>query len=261
MKALRGGEMRIHQIQCLVCLWAISTLEVFSQSAGPYQRQANVTQIEGMVRIDANSSRPLEQTLDALQQKYGWIVDYEDPQYLSHLDFVNVPNDEEHSEVPAGRNFSVQFPAAIPKEEKILQIVLEAYNRSQNPGQFELRHSDHGELYVVGMAAHDERGAVSRQQTLFDFPVTLATEERTIAETIDLICQAVGKQSHLAVTVGVYPRSLFRYTMVKVGGVNISARELLLQCFATAHHRLYWRLLFDPTSKSYFLDIHSLRPA
>jgi hypothetical protein len=258
--------IRMPRINYLICLCTVSTLAAFSQNAarnpetsgGQYLKRATVSQSAGMVRVDANSPRPLEQTLDALLEKYGWVVDYEDPQYVSRLDFVDAPDETEHTPVPAGGDFSVQFPATAPEEEKTLRIVIDAYNRSRNPGQFELRHSNQGQFYVVGTAAHDEKGAIVQQQALFDFPLTLSTEERTIAETVDLICKAVGKQSHIPVVLGVFPRSLLRSTLVKAGGVNVSARDILQQCLAASRRRLYWRLLFDPASKGYFLNIHSL---
>jgi hypothetical protein len=252
----------MYKIKSVIYVTMLAVFPVFSQTArdnGPYLRQATISQAAGMIQVDANSPRPLEQTLDALQQKYGWVVDYEDPQYVSHLDFVEASGNGDHAQVPAGKNFSVKFPATAPEEEKTLRLVVDAYDRSQNPGQFELRRSDHGDFYAVGTAAHDEKGAVAKQRALFDLPVTLATEERTITETVDLICKAVGKQNQVAVGMGVYPRSLLDHSPVKVGGNNVQARELLQQSLQGADRRLYWRLLFDPSIKGYVLNIHSVQ--
>jgi len=230
-----------------------------AEKASPYLKRADVSQTADGVRITANSPRPLEQTLQALQQKYGWVVNYEDPQFSSHLDFVDSPS--EQAQVPAGGNFTVEFPAAAPDEEKTLRLVVDAYNQSKNPGRFEVRHGAPAGFYIVGTAAHDEKGAISQQKVLLDFPVTLPTRERTIVETIDLICQQIAAQSHTAVTLGIFPRTFLSHTPVKVGGTKVPARELLLQSLAAAHHTLYWRLLFDPGSKGYFLSIHSVKPA
>lgn len=239
---------------------SIQGLPQAMQGARAYLKEATVSQAAGRVRIDANSPRPLAQVLDALRKKYGWVVNYEDPQYVSSVDLAPAPDTDLQSQVPAGGPFSVEFPAAAPDQEKTLRLVVDSYNRSKNPGHFELRGNGQGSFFVVGTSAHDEKGGVSPQQVLFDIPVTLPTEERTITDTVNLICQQITAQSHITVTLGVSPRSLLDRSAVKVGGTKVPAREVLLQSLAATHHNLYWRLLFDPNSKGYFLSIHSPGP-
>jgi hypothetical protein len=228
------------------------------QDSGSYLKQAAISESAGIVQITANSPRPLLQILDALQQKYGWVVDYEDPQYVSQMDLIDAPGGS-HSRLPGGGSFSVEFPAGAPQEEKILHLVVESYNRSKNPGRFELRRGAQGVFYVVGIAAHDEKDAISSQQVLFDLPITVAAGEKPITATLDLICEEVTAQSHIAVSIGVSPRALLDHAPAKVGGTKVEARDLLLQGLMATRHTLYWRLLFDPNSKGYFLDIHSVR--
>lgn len=238
-------------------------LQGFAQTVSgpaPYAREAAISQTASTIHIAANSPRPLEQTLDALRQKYGWVVDYEDPQYVSHSDFIEVPGDPSHNQVPSGGSFSVDFPAAAPDEEKTLRLILDAYNHSKNPGQFELRKNAQGAFFVVGTAAHDEKGAMAQQQAPFDLLVTIPNQERTITETINLICKALVQQNHTEITLGVNPRALIANTPVKVGGTKVPARELLLQSLAGVQRKTYWYLLFDPSSKGYYLDIHAIRP-
>ncbi len=273
-----------------LCTYLVS-LGFAQSTAGPaYLRQATISQTAQTVHITANSPRPLQQTLEALHLKYGWAVDYEDPQYVSQLDLLEAP--ASHSKVPSGGSFSVEFPAvpdecrttnkentqtnkpaetpAPPKtaqdleecrEEKTLRLVVDAYNHSKNPGQFELRRSQQGTFDVVGTGAHDEKGVITQQQPLFDVPVTLATEERTISATIDLIFQAIAQQNHSVVNLGISPRTILDHTTVKVGGTKVAARELLRQCFIASHHNLYWQLLFNPESKEYYLNVHAARQA
>src|SRR5579862_5238750 len=67
-----------------VCV-AMQALSQTAPGARPYLKEAAISQTAGTVRIEANSPRPLAQVLDALRQKYGWVVDYEDPQYVSSV--------------------------------------------------------------------------------------------------------------------------------------------------------------------------------
>jgi hypothetical protein len=250
-------------VSLLVVSQAISQT---TSDTSSYLRQAAISETGGIVHIAANSPRPLAQTLDALRQKYGWAVDYEDPQFISKLDLVetaNPGNSNLPARLPGGGRFSVEFPASTPEpeEEKTLQLVVDSYNRSDNPGRFELRRSKQGAFFVVGAQARDGQGRILHQRVLFDAPITLAAHHRTATDTVDLICRKIAEHRGITVTVGVTPRSVLDHADVTVGGTKVAARDLLLQTLISTHRNLYWRLLYDPTSKGYFLDIHLIRPS
>ena len=224
-------------------------------------KRAEIGETNGRVHVASNSPRPLQQTLDALQQKYGWTINYEDPRYISRLDVVEAPDEQKTTRIPAGGDFSADFVApakdSTKDEEKTLRGILDSYNHSQNPGRFELRISPQGDLDVVGVAAHDAKGEISQQEVLFDLPVTFPNKERTIIETIELICNQLTERSHFTVAAGVYPRSTIGHASIVLGGDKTPARQLLRQCLQSTKRKLHWRLLFDPESNSYFLNVHS----
>jgi len=191
------------------------------------------------------------------------VVDYEDPQFISKLDVVETQAAGEHAartnvppRMPGGGAFSVEFPAEAPEKAKVLQLVVDAYNRSDNPGRFELRTNKEGVFFVVGVQAHDARGQISRQRAVFDAPITLVRRPRTASETVNLICNKIAILRGVKVTMAITPRTVMNNTQVTVGGTKVPARELLLQVLTATHKTLYWRLLFDPVTKGYFLDIH-----
>jgi hypothetical protein len=223
-------------------------------AAASYAKEAVITESAGTVRITANSPRPLEQALDALQRKYGWVVNYEDPQYLSAVDLVKATDQD--SQLPAGGNFTFEFSSAAPDEEKTLRGLVDTYNKSKNPGHFELRHTADGVFNVVGTAGHSDKGEIVQQQAPFDLPLTLADQEKTIDETVTRICAEVSKQSHSNVVLAILPRKVLSQNRVALGGNKVAARELLARSLVATHGKIYWRLLFDPASKSYYLDLH-----
>jgi hypothetical protein len=235
--------------------------QTITEKPAAYLREATVTQTAEVVRITANSPRPLLQTLEALQHMYGWTVGYEDPRYSSPGDVVEAMNNGSRTELPAGGEFSVEFPAKATDQEKTLRLIVDAYNQSKNPGRFELRRTTEGDFYVTGVAAHNEKGAMSSQEPLFDIAITLASQERSVADSLDLLCSAVAAQEHTTIVVGISPRSILEHTTAPIGGSKKSARELLIDCLRATHRNLYWRLLFNPAAKCYFLNIHSARPA
>jgi hypothetical protein len=250
---------RIHHIIFLSSLIVLQASAQISQGSRSYSKDAAISFSGGTVHIVANSPRPLEQMLDALQQKYGWAINYEDPQYISPMDILTSPGGDSSLKLPAGGTFTVEFSATAPEEEKILRLVVDSYNQSKNPGRFELRHDPQGNFRVVGTAARDEKGTISAQPVVLDLPLTLTTEERSIADTVNLICEGIAAQNKTPVAVGISPRALMNRTLAKVGGTKIPAHDLLAESLTATRHNLYWRLLFDPDSKSYFLGIHSSR--
>jgi hypothetical protein len=155
--------------------------------------------------------------------------------------------------ITRGGRFTVDFPAGNPDVEKILQIVLDSYNRSDNPGHFQLRKISSDVFSIVGV----ESTGPSTGNSLLDIPVTFPVKERTATATLELLCKKLAELQKIAVTVGVLPRNFLDHAPVSVGGKKISARELLVRTLQATHHKLYWRLLFDPNSNAYFIDIHS----
>jgi len=241
------------------------SVSVFAQTpptdSSQYQKHATVTETKGVLHIVANAPRPLDQVLEALEIKYGWVIGYEDPQYLLPKDLVEGPSSagSPAQRMPSGGSFSVEFPANAPDEEKTLHLIVDAYNHSRNPGQFEVRRGGENIFYVVGTGERDEKGGIAQQSPPLDVQVTLASEDRSLMDTLDLLCQEITKQSHSDVVVAVSPRSLLMKTNAKIVGNKIQARDLLLQVLTATHRKLYWRALYDPASKGFLLNVHLLR--
>ena len=82
-------------VQCLLCLFPILLASKgFSQGApepGSSIKKPLIYQIGQIVHITTGGSRPLLQAVDALQEKYGWIVEYEDPQYPAAIGGAATP--------------------------------------------------------------------------------------------------------------------------------------------------------------------------
>jgi hypothetical protein len=229
----------------------------------PSSNAASLPRAENTIHVAGNAPRPLDQAIQELRLKYGWTIDYEDPPYLYGKDVIEAKG----SLWPAGNPFSVEIPSApspagAPVEDKSLQLIVGAYNSSGNPGQFELRKSESGTFTIVGVAVRNDKGVVSPQKPLLDSTITVPAQERSISDTVDVICKMLTDETHFPVSVGVTPRSLVNHTNATIGGTKVPARTLLTQALAAASgHTLYWQLLFDPSSKSYLLNIHALHPA
>jgi hypothetical protein len=204
--------------------------------------------------------------MDALQQTYGWQINYEDAQYQSPPDYKEVPAPQYMTakagttiRIPSGGNFQVTVPLknssdAAPDEQMILQTIVDAYNKSDNPGRFDIRKNLDGSFEVVGTSIRDGRTAV-KKQPLMDTAITIPKKQRTELQAVELICSAVSQKSHVEVSLGVYPRTIMVASQTSVGGSKASARELLADALSSATRKISWRLVYDPDAKNYFLNL------
>jgi hypothetical protein len=228
----------------------------------PYPKP-ELTEKDGKVHIVVRNPRPLAQAITLLQDKYAWRINYEDPQYTSKLDYSVMKGDAGERKIPNGADFVVDFPAgatpdAPPDEAKTLQLIVDSYNRTENPGRFELRHKTPEQFDVVGNAAHDSQGKISSQPAILDLTITLPATEREFADTLDLICQKISEKAHVKVSLGIYPINLAA-RHVTVGGKELTGRDYVLAAADATSRRMCLGLLFDPESGGYYLNLHAIR--
>ena len=161
-----------------------------------------IYQIGQTVHINADGPRPLLQAIDALQEKYGWTVDYEDPQYPPAIGGLTPPATGPVRRHPNGRNngsagFSVEFNVTAdsrPDERAVLALIVDANNQSNDGGQFELRKDTDDGFMVVGEGALTPQGETSSQRPILDSLISLKAERRSARETIALICEKVSQR-------------------------------------------------------------------
>jgi hypothetical protein len=217
--------------------------------------------------VKANSARPLAQALAAIREEYGWQIDYEDPPYASEPDLVDITNAQWRARNPgapgvkgiAGGSFESEYDESDNLEtaaakEKVLHKIVSDYNRSKNPGRFIVRAEGNGRFAIVGSVI--KRG--SRDEAIIpvlDTRVSVRLEERTAGASVSAILQAVTNQTKLKLVLGTVPTNLFLQAKVNVGGENVRARYLLRQTLDATGRTLHWRLLYDPITTKYVLNV------
>jgi len=266
MRCLLRTSMMVAPVMTVLLLPSSS----FAQAARPASRikKPLIYQVGNAVHINAEGPRPLLQALDALQGKYGWMVDYEDPQYPAESDAANPPAlpQRRHANLSNStrESFSVEFsagpaPDSTPDESSVLAAVVDAYNQGNASGQFELRNKNERQqadrFAVVGIGVHGQNDEVISQQPILDRAITLTRESRTAEQTIVLICQKLSEGSNLPVTAEI-AGSLRARGKVVAGGTGVPARTLLSRALPD---KTGWRLLYDASGKRYELRVAELR--
>jgi hypothetical protein len=246
----------------------LSNCDIVAQLAASPKPQPEPIAANGtMFHLAVSGPRPLADAIDALQKKYGWLTNYEDPQFIDNSDIIEssdkryvVSSSTGRPHIPNGTSFSFDFPAdgasPAPDAEKTLRALVEAYNKSSNPGKFELRPLD-TRYDVVGVSAHGANGKLVSQTSPLDAKITLApaTEEKPAIDALTSICEQAGKTSGKTIVLGVFPRNLLARP-INISGINIPARDLLVKALAATERKVYWRLLYDVDTHQYFLNLH-----
>jgi hypothetical protein len=252
-----------------VALWVAAFLSQTPATSSQTVKTPEITQSSNQAHLTVSGARPLVTALDALQNQYGWSVNYEDPQYVAKSDLVE-STDARYANaaagtrphVPNGGLFSMDFPlgdGSGPDEATTLKSLIEAYNKTSNPGQFELRGQG-TRFDVVGVAARDDLGKLKKQSPPLDSVITLSPQESRAIDGVTFVCEQISKLTSLNLSVGVYPRNLFNRPL-KIGTAEkLPARDALSKIFAMAlpgkEKNVSWRLLYDPDLQTYVLNVH-----
>lgn len=228
-----------------------------------YIAHPRIARTGSSIEISTNSPRPLDQVIGALSSGYGWHVNYEDPQY-SASDLVDdtAPSWlKEHPNGPrvynpAGGAFTVTIPFAVPDAKhspdptRVLPAVVSAYNRTTNPGRFELRNAGDGTFDVVPVSKDPREIAVL--DTMMDFEAEMGP---SVGSILGEFCAELQRQSGKRVTFsgfGVAAQVLIQET-VAVHVHQQPAREILRQILKQLGQSIVWDVIYDPDSSGFLV--------
>jgi hypothetical protein len=139
----------------------------------------------------------------------------------------------------------------------VVQHLLDAYAIAGNPGVFRLDR-DGERLHIVASAVKDKDGVLVSRRSILDVSITLPAQKRDGLELLEAFCSAVSQASGTRVVLASAPLTLFYRYQTESGAKGQWARDFLTHEFDQMGNdfKLSWKLLFDPDSKSYFLNIH-----
>lgn len=206
--------------------------------------------------ITVHGARPLADALGIFEDRYGFVVTYEDPRYEHEAHLVRKPR----LVVPAGGSFAVEYPVPRPDDPpsvigEILTKIVDAYNTSGLPGRFEVAHTGKA-FHVTPQAVLGRQGQILPQRSVLEAPVSMPGEKgRSLHRALLGLCAALSGRIGYRVDVGVVPNNLVTQTLAEQAYEEQPARELLLTLLALTGGDLSWRLQYDPGGKRYVLNI------
>jgi hypothetical protein len=271
--------MRRMILFCFVSILLPSFLLAQAPTKPSFMNAAVVQHNGAVASVTANSPRPLMQAVEAIGQEYGWLVDYEDPPYVSHFDLVDDTDPKWRASHPSGRaatrvsgglfQSNLPEPSSIASgdaAEQVLQVLVTGYNSSGNPGKFAVRKQAGGRYTVVGAARKDENGQDEAVNAILDTPITIPVQQRDAEETLQLILDTLTAKSGIKVYLGTVSLSSnpLQDATVTIGGSDIPSRVMLSQALdqisgSSPHfrHVFVWNFLFDSDLNRYWLRLRT----
>jgi hypothetical protein len=193
--------------------------------------------------------RPVVAAIRILEERYGWLINYEDPKYGSEdlVDRTSPAYRGEHRALdPRGGRLEFRYPVSentqLPLSQvSVLEILLSENERRGYPGKF----------VVTTVGGH--YSVMPRDGSILDTIISLPDQERSYEEAVREIVAALSG----AVGVPVNGPSMFRprqerYTISAKGE---PARDVLVRLFAQVEgYELRWHILYSP-NWGYVLNI------
>lgn len=237
------------------------------QDTKKYLPEAVIEHGAGTAKLKASDPRPLRQAIEALNLEYGLRINYEDPPYESDSELVETrdaqwqaahPNSR-RATIPAGGIFESVYEENSPtltteQERTILGKVIKDYNKSGNPGRFELRTHEGRGNSVVGVGAKDKRGGDRSVLPLLDIGVSIPLEKRSTADALGLVFAQLSEKRQAKVALGWGGNNLL-LNDTTVGGNDAPARNLLLKIFEGTGRPVVYSLLYFEDTNTYILNV------
>lgn len=227
--------------------------------------------------VSVSSGRPVAEAAEILEKRHGWAITYEDPLYVHESELRDVtlqvrrdldkykPGQAPKVFVPTGGDLAFEYnidPATKQPGDSaaVVQQLLDAYARTGHPGVFVLDRTGQ-RVHIIPIASKKENGVLTAYQSALETVITLPAQKRNGLQLIEAFCQAVSAASKTRVVVGAVPLNQFHQYETDSGAKDQKAREFLSNELdrMTNEVKLSWQLLYDPLTKSYFLNIHAVK--
>ena len=227
------------------------------------------------VKLAVEDPRPVAEAILKLEDKYGWVITYEDPRYVHESEIVDVARKvrrdldkfkpgEAIPPVFFPRGGSLEFTYDIipstnlpPDPAGVVQSLLDAQAANSHGGRFRMEKS--GQImHVIPTAIKNTEGRLVPQGSVLDTIISLPPGERTVLQKLENICATISRATNTPFILGTIPENSFRRYWAKEGVNNQKARDALISTFATMNYgaNLSWQLFYGPGTKRYVLNIH-----
>ena len=243
-----------------VVIRTLLMVAIAASALGQTSECAKVTRSGDEVTMIADSIRVVDSIATTLAQRFGVLVNAEEPQYQFSGDLQDIPEADPgwsaqhpkvHYRVPERRHMEIRFSIlrdGSPSDvEGLMQQVLEKANQ-QTP--FRYRLDVDGEFFSFApTATRDANGIVVAAMPLLDRRITIPLGDRRISESAKLMADSLSAQTGLRVSCcqGIVASIPWGHSSAPFEAHNETARNVLerLLRLELSPPRDYWLLRCD----------------
>jgi hypothetical protein len=210
--------------------------------------------------VTAQGVRPLSLALTALSEKFGWVVDYEDPVYsASETTDAAVPEwKSQHPGqkgllVPSGIGFSsnlVKLDRRKPDQGLTLETLVREFNESPNSGNFHVVHVPQHRWAVSGRSR-----STNVQAGILDAMMRPNRTSQVASEALQKLVEQCGSGRGTTIQLGIVPNSALTGREIDGYQGKLSCRDQLERIIAVIGQPMVYDLFYDIGSRSYYLSI------
>lgn len=234
--------MNTNRSSILLAMLAMSGSPVWGQSS---------------VNLSVNGSRPVAAAVESLEQKYGYVITYEDPRYVNEGEIADVTEKvrKDLDQYPPGKAPRV----LIPKGGKInISYNLSANGKPEDPAGLiqSILNAGGANAFRFWQDPNAFHVVPASDSAVLDAKISLVEQERSGVEAVLAICDAVSRATNTTVAIGSVPNNLLFKGHTRRGAVNENAREVLGSVLADVGKNISWQLFHDPGLNKFVLNLH-----
>jgi hypothetical protein len=240
-------------------VFVIAVTVVLMQSRAVAQSVAGIAQ---PFRLSVNSHRPLADMLDKIQVLYKTPINFEEApyQYSGDIEFrtISTKSGSAHYATPVGGQLNVTLDEHDSNALQAVQSVVNAYSMSGLPGAYTVVQVK-GRIYVVPVQTRGTSGTIQSITAMMNQQITIPVAERPVQATIEMLVDGLSKVSGQRVVL--LDEHLPDNVTVQLGANNESFRDIMYSFTEKIGQNLYFRLLYAPNDKTYYLNLEAVARA
>jgi len=276
----------------VVAVTAISVLGTFAVASGQdssgnasLKDEATLTPSGDSIALDIDSGRPVLRGILTFEQKYGYVITYEDPSYVYSLDTLDATSQVRRDHrtagpgvpkirLPRASKLSIQIPASpciTPSQMGSLLFQLVSLQQaSSSGGHYRTEQSKSGSIFhVIPTEVRGPNGDWSQQASPLDTRISFPAQPRTERQLLAAIAHAVSAAAHVRMSANVNGGIVMQIGppqpyYFNIGANNEVAREVLTKMLdARPQTRQSWALMnaVEEGPNIYFLDVMDMPPS
>ncbi len=214
------------------------------------------------VSIRADGPRPLANAVRALEERFGWVITYEDPPFVYAGDLFGRANPRDRIPRGGAYTFTCDQPGAqeaIP--ERVLMSLLDQFHARDLGSEFRLFHTG-PVFHVVPARSKDANGEPLVRRSVLSTKISVKAERRTVTGMLQEIVREVSRSTSIPMIVATIPANRFSQVEVQGGATDERAQDVLVRTLASAG-TYSWQLFYghDLVPPGYALNIHAVQTA